>query len=356
MKCLKDGCKFKKSASNDYCNLHEKYAFEKEMTSNGFRLCGNLKRRGCRNILSPDSLTIRCNECNSKEREKDNKKRKLAILHRKQEEATENNETKTCVSCTIKRPVVFFQGIKEKQETLTCLMCRQSNSNNDKRRDKQHRRDICRNSIRSQFTEYKKNAKIRNIAFEISFEEFKSIVYESCNYCDSIHKDRGFNGIDRLDSSRSYEISNIVSCCKICNYMKRTDLPDIFLQRIGNIVYYQDTGLTSPTVDEISSNHGSMSINPVIVFRTYRRRAETMGVDFMLTQTDVAIITAQDCYMCGKKPGVNHRNGIDRYDNDKEYEISNCRPCCRDCNFLKLNLRFDDMILHLRQILRKYNK
>lgn len=29
------------------------------------------------------------------------------------------------------------------------------------------------------------------------------------------------NGIDRVDNSLGYILSNVVSCCKICNYMKK---------------------------------------------------------------------------------------------------------------------------------------
>jgi hypothetical protein len=42
----------------------------------------------------------------------------------------------------------------------------------------------------------------------------------NCNYDDSEIKYK-YNGIDRIDSSKSHTIDNIVSCCKRCNFAKR---------------------------------------------------------------------------------------------------------------------------------------
>ena len=37
-------------------------------------------------------------------------------------------------------------------------------------------------------------------------------------------------------------------------------------------------------------------------------------------------------------------NGIDRYDNEQGYVISNVRPCCYECNMFKRNRHGDDYI------------
>jgi hypothetical protein len=83
---------------------------------------------------------------------------------------------------------------------------------------------------------YKKNALKRGLNFNLSIEEFKSITSKNCSYCgiepqcltthstknDLIrgHISYRYNGIDRVDSGRGYEISNIVPCCKWCNIAK----------------------------------------------------------------------------------------------------------------------------------------
>lgn len=80
---------------------------------------------------------------------------------------------------------------------------------------------------------YLRNAKKRNIEFNINFENFVEICIKECFYCGSaprqlskISKNGEFyyNGIDRLDNSKGYNKENIVTCCGICNRMK-LDLP-----------------------------------------------------------------------------------------------------------------------------------
>lgn len=83
---------------------------------------------------------------------------------------------------------------------------------------------------------------------EISFNEFLVLSQQNCYYCDSIPnnkqnsanhdkksskfaKDNGefiYNGLDRLDNSKSHTIDNLVPCCKWCNYSKRERSVDDF--------------------------------------------------------------------------------------------------------------------------------
>ena len=83
---------------------------------------------------------------------------------------------------------------------------------------------------------YTRNAKTRNMEFNLEFSEFISICSSNCFYCNqtpsqlqssSSKKDKVganqvlYNGIDRLDNSKGYESNNVVSCCGVCNFMKR---------------------------------------------------------------------------------------------------------------------------------------
>ena len=82
------------------------------------------------------------------------------------------------------------------------------------------------------------DAKRRNKKFELSFNSFLSIIKKKCFYCGSspqlkIYSERKtkesfVNGIDRSDSSIGYIETNVVSCCKVCNYAKRTMSVDQF--------------------------------------------------------------------------------------------------------------------------------
>lgn len=97
--------------------------------------------------------------------------------------------------------------------------------------------------IRKQFSNYKASARSDNREFELSFEEFWELILNDCKYCGDApsraYVKQGIvnkvNGVDRIDSSRGYTADNTVSCCTICNMMKR-DLPiDIFEQQVSKI-------------------------------------------------------------------------------------------------------------------------
>ena len=91
--------------------------------------------------------------------------------------------------------------------------------------------------LRYVFGYYIKNAKIRSLSFNLSFDEFCQIVVKNCYYCglepeqgrnkSRLNRPKVFNGItkhngiDRVDNSRGYVQDNIVPCCKTCQYAKR---------------------------------------------------------------------------------------------------------------------------------------
>jgi hypothetical protein len=88
-----------------------------------------------------------------------------------------------------------------------------------------------RANFNSLFQSYIKAAKQREIIFLLTQEEFRQLTSQNCHYCNSEplqnHSKREtygsylYNGIDRLDSDKSYILDNCVSCCKVCNYAKR---------------------------------------------------------------------------------------------------------------------------------------
>lgn len=62
----------------------------------------------------------------------------------------------------------------------------------------------------------KANAKQRDLEFDLSREEVKTLLESSCDYCGKEAAD----GIDRVDSNLGYESSNVVPCCFLCNTAK----------------------------------------------------------------------------------------------------------------------------------------
>lgn len=108
------------------------------------------------------------------------------------------------------------------------------------------------------YSEYKDNAKKRNYPFNISFEEFNTMIIQDCYYCGSepsisegLNKRRDknqpllkTNGVDRIDSNIGYEIDNCVTCCSMCNKMKNTYTTEEFLNHIYKIHNFQERSTT----------------------------------------------------------------------------------------------------------------
>lgn len=98
--------------------------------------------------------------------------------------------------------------------------------------------------INAHFGHYKVSARNRGHSFELTRDEFKSIIVLSCHYCGSEAKERVFknlagsfsrNGIDRVDSSQGYVLSNCVPCCRRCNEMKKDTKKHEFLAQVKAI-------------------------------------------------------------------------------------------------------------------------
>lgn len=89
-----------------------------------------------------------------------------------------------------------------------------------------------RMSTNGKFASYKRGAASRNIGWNLSSEEFKTFWQLPCYYCgDTIET----IGIDRVDNEKPYQVDNCVSCCSICNYMKRDTTLSDFLEKIEKI-------------------------------------------------------------------------------------------------------------------------
>ena len=87
-------------------------------------------------------------------------------------------------------------------------------------------------SMRASIRQYKNNAKMRGLKYNLTENQFKEITQRNCCYCgakpnniSSNPKFNGnykYNGIDRIDNNKGYTIDNVVPCCITCNYAKGT--------------------------------------------------------------------------------------------------------------------------------------
>lgn len=69
-------------------------------------------------------------------------------------------------------------------------------------------------SPKGRFVNYISGAKERGLSFELTFEEFMLFWQQPCYYCNDPVKTIG---LDRVDSSRGYVLTNVVACCETHN-------------------------------------------------------------------------------------------------------------------------------------------
>lgn len=104
------------------------------------------------------------------------------------------------------------------------------------------------------YTTYKSGAKRRGITFLLSEQEFRSFLFNNCVYCgrepyaicaknsacsESGKKIIKYNGIDRVDNAKGYIINNCITCCKICNFAKRSMAHEEFVAWLYDVTMFR---------------------------------------------------------------------------------------------------------------------
>jgi len=177
----------------------------------------------------------------------------------------------------------------------------------------------------------------------LSKDECCNLFDKSCYYCK--HKDdNGFlNGIDRKSSYLGYIKDNVVTCCKMCNYIKGSHEHNDFLQIVDHILVYNQK-IEGDLDYDIIPNRFSQT------FSRYKYGAKIRSKEFDLSKDEYHVLVNGNCYICGIGTFDDHINGIDRYDNTIGYIKDNCKTCCSTCNYLKRDYTYDDFINKLVKI------
>jgi hypothetical protein len=101
--------------------------------------------------------------------------------------------------------------------------------------------NIWNNSQSTSYTNYKTRADKKTLEFSLSKEDFNDIIKNACYYCGKentlLHK----NGIDRKNNTIGYTLTNSVTCCTECNYMKGMLNEGDFIEQCKKIARYKDT-------------------------------------------------------------------------------------------------------------------
>ena len=404
--CANDKCVFKRSEENKYCQKHQICIFVDETVAMDRKVCKNYVR-GCRSQLDLDYQYIRCQSCLEKEREQERNRRANTKNNKNTDthqtcstccQELENSlfvgvnggNTKTCKNCRERNRIQDQNRDKEHRNELDRIASKkperkevkqQWNENNYEKvavksmnyRQRQIETDVegylNKNSenakqwrennpeknkennksrlenIKIHYSNYTRCAGDKNLDFEISQEEFNKIVNEPCHYCNII-QERGFNGVDRLDSNTGYVIDNCVSCCKTCNYMKCSLSADVFLKRIEHILTYNK---------KINGRYFSEEFcdTDAASYTQYKTRACNKSLPFEITKDEYVELIKSNCYLCGRKSYEKHKNGIDRVNNNLGYTMSNVKSCCGSCNHIKKDLELDELFSKMTEIFLK---
>ncbi|CAH6420233.1 Hypothetical protein MVR_LOCUS74 [uncultured virus] len=96
--------------------------------------------------------------------------------------------------------------------------------------------DIFNDYIGTMYNQYKHNAVKDDRVFEISADIYDRMRHiDPCYVCGREPTPTHSNGLDRIDSDLGYTLSNTLSCCADCNYLKHNFRLDYFIVRCGNI-------------------------------------------------------------------------------------------------------------------------
>jgi hypothetical protein len=335
-KCAHPECEFKKSDENEYCGKHQLQVFIKSTAELGKKVCYD-HIRGCRAQLDSSYPFSKCRDCLDKESASDRKRR-----HEAMSANPSNDAYKICTICCKEQELSMFV-YDDDTFTKTCQTCRSQNKVQNARRDRDHRNLWTRTNLNRTFYSYQQDAEKRDIEFHLTKDEFMEIIKEKCVYCGDISEEKQFNGVDRVDSKGHYTIDNCVSACTLCNYLKHAMPVELFFQRIEHILTYSG---------KVNGKLHPQAFPNVLSgdYDTFERNAIDRNLEFQLSRTNFSEIIKNKCYLCGKEPRVNHRNGIDRFNNSLGYTIENARPCCSTCNIMKNRYSYADMICKFEKI------
>lgn len=238
-------------------------------------------------------------------------------------------------------------------------------------------------SAREVFLQYKLSKKYKDLSFKDFFKKSQMACfycgkfgYNTYNvfisraknikkYASEFSKKNGdfiYNGLDRIDNCIGYTENNTVPCCRICNFFKSDRKITDFLNNLNclktNIVYtdvdhviHHNEFLSKKIislkviVDKIFNNNDKYKTS-ILLTKIYncKKLAKKRKINYQLSMIETMAYCISDCTYCGNKCNFDTKNinGIDRINNNINYNKSNCTSCCKYCNYAKNNLDIDN--------------
>lgn len=157
-------------------------------------------------------------------------KENMSKSHQKRHSCIWKGNMKKCPKCGKYKPFSeyyknYTNSHNSKGLYTYCIEC-------TKKKNKKRKRKMT-HSIRETYGIYKRNAKKRGFDFNLTYNDIGTLMYSDCYYCGGFPSE--INGIDRVDSSKGYNVNNVVPCCSKCNYLKNSSTQEEFALWIVNV-------------------------------------------------------------------------------------------------------------------------
>jgi hypothetical protein len=114
-------------------------------------------------------------------------------------------------------------------------------------------------AFNQRISQYRFGAIKRNLEFQLTVDQCYKLFTDNCFYCGieprqittitNKSSEFVYNGIDRLDNLKGYELDNVVTCCKWCNRWKNSLTKLAFLAKVKAI--YEHLNLNQLGIGEL---------------------------------------------------------------------------------------------------------
>ena len=125
--------------------------------------------------------------------------------------------------------------------------------------------------------------------------------------------------------------------------MKRSMNNYDFINKCIHIADYERSNGRINLCSELFLDHRS------VFYSKYKKNCIVMKRVFKISKNQFNKIKKNKCYLCGKN-NKNHKNGIDRINNNLGYIMGNLISCCGDCNNMKKDYEYNKFINKCNQI------
>lgn len=112
-------------------------------------------------------------------------------------------------------------------------------------------KDVWPDSNSTVYSKYLARAANKDLEFALTKEQFTKFTTEKCFYCDKNASKTHKNGVDRKNNESGYIMSNCVSCCSQCNYMKGSLTENEFIETCKRVSEYNlKNNIVIPDIDK----------------------------------------------------------------------------------------------------------